>query len=73
MNFGCNTLFYQGILHKNYRKMTIKWLFSYNSFVKVSLYHDALIMGSIPMDTKHSIIKGWTVLISVIENFYEIW
>ena len=28
-------LFYKGtILQKNYRKMTIKWSFSYNSFVK---------------------------------------
>ena len=26
--------FYHGILQRNYRKMTIKWSFSYNSFVK---------------------------------------
>ena len=26
--------FYHGILQRNYRKMTIKWSFSYNFFVK---------------------------------------
>ena len=29
--------FYHGTLQMNYRKMTIKWSFSYNSFVKLSL------------------------------------
>ena len=28
-----------GILQRNYRKMTIKWSFSYNSIVKLSLYN----------------------------------
>ena len=27
------------ILQRNYRKMTIKWSFSYSSFVKLSLYN----------------------------------
>ena len=31
--------FYHGILQKNCRKMIIKWSFSYNSFVKLSLYN----------------------------------
>ena len=30
--------FYHGILQKNYRKMTIKWSFSYNSFVELSFF-----------------------------------
>ena len=30
--------FHHGHLQRNYRKMTIKWSFSYNSFVKLSLY-----------------------------------
>ena len=30
---------YPGIFQKNYRKMTIKWSFSENSFVKLSLYN----------------------------------
>ena len=29
-------LFCHGILQRNYRKMTILWSFSYNSFVKLS-------------------------------------
>ena len=31
--------FYHGILQKNARKMTIKWSFSYNSFIKLPLYN----------------------------------
>ena len=31
--------FYHGILQRNYRKMTITWSFSYNSFVKLYLYN----------------------------------
>ena len=47
-----------GILQRNYRKMTIKWSFSYNSFVKVYLYQqDSLITWSISMDPKQSVIK----------------
>ena len=52
-------IFYHGILQRNYRKMTFNWSFSYNCFVKiVPLYHTSLIKPSIPMDSKHSIIKG---------------
>ena len=52
-------IFYHGILQRNYRKMTIKWSFSYNSFVKFPLYkHDSLVTLSIPMDPKYSVIKG---------------
>ena len=40
-----------------YMKMTNSWSFSYNSFVKLSLYNTAH-LESIPMDSKHSIIKG---------------
>ena len=36
--------FYNGILQRNYRKMTIEWSFSYNSFVKLFLYN--LIQGA---------------------------
>ena len=53
--------FYCEILQRNYREMTIKWSFSYNSFVKLSLYikiHSLVITQSIPMDPKHSLIKG---------------
>ena len=32
-------IFFQRILQRNYRKMTIKWSFSYYSFVKLSLYN----------------------------------
>ena len=46
--------FYRGILQRNYRKMTIKWSFSYNSFVKLSLD----VSQSILMAPKHNIIKG---------------
>ena len=49
---------YYGILQRNSRKMTIKWSFSYNSFVKLSLYikkKNSFITGSISMDTKHSV------------------
>ena len=28
--------FYHGFLQRNYRKMTMKWSFPYNSFVKLS-------------------------------------
>ena len=31
--------FCHGILQRSYRKMTIKWSFSYNSFVNISLYN----------------------------------
>ena len=31
--------FYHGILQMNYRKMIIKWSFSYNILVKLSLYN----------------------------------
>ena len=31
--------FYHGILQMNYRKMTIKWSFSYNFFVKIVPFH----------------------------------
>ena len=35
MNCVINEMCYEGtILQRNYRKMTIKWSFSYNSFVK---------------------------------------
>ena len=37
--------------------MTMKWSFSYNSFVKLSLY-ELLIIQPIPMDARHSFIKG---------------
>ena len=30
---------YDGILQRNYRKMTIQWSFSYNMFLKLSLYN----------------------------------
>ena len=48
--------FYHGILQRNYRKMTIKWSFSY-SFVKLSLYNK-IDLQPIPKDLKHSAIKG---------------
>ena len=53
-------IFYHGILQRKYWKMTISWSFSYNSFVKLSLFNmvHKFITGSIPMDLKHSIIKG---------------
>ena len=45
---------YKGtILQRNYRKMTIKWSFSYNSFVKFhgtkicELQHDCVISNSV--------------------------
>ena len=42
---------YKGtILQKNYRKMTIKWSFSYNSFVKFQNWepqHDPVISSSV--------------------------
>ena len=47
--------FYHGILQRDYRKMTIKWSFSYNSFLKLSLYYWR---QSVLIDPKHSIIKG---------------
>ena len=31
--------FYHGILQNDYRKMTMKWSFSYNPFVTLSLYN----------------------------------
>ena len=31
-------IFHHGILQRNYWKMTMEWSFSYNSFVKLSLY-----------------------------------
>ena len=41
--------FYHGILQRNYRKMTMKWSFSYYSFIKLSLYlHNSLITQTIP-------------------------
>ena len=36
-------VFYHGILQRNYRKMTIIWSFSYNSFVKLLLYNTVLL------------------------------
>ena len=48
-------LFYHGILLRNYRKMTIKWSFSYNSFVKLSV---DLIEWPTRMDPKYSLRKG---------------
>ena len=46
-------LFIHVIFQRSYRKMTIKWSFSYKSFVKiVLLYHDSFIMQSITMDPK---------------------
>ena len=38
----------------------MKWSLSYKSIVKFSLYnsYDSLITPSIPMDPKHSIVKG---------------
>ena len=55
ITWSCGSqIFYHGILQRNHRKMTIKWSFSYNSFVK----HDSLTAQSIPMDPKQSIIKG---------------
>ena len=50
--------FYHGILPRDYRKMTIKRSFSYNSFVKLSLYNMIHLTRSIPMDPKYSVIKG---------------
>ena len=36
----CGSQFvYREILRRNYRKVTTKWSFSYNSFVKLSLYN----------------------------------
>ena len=35
----------------------VEWSFSYNSFVKLSLYN-SLITLSIPIDAKHSVLKG---------------
>ena len=46
------------MLQRDYRNMTKKWSFFNNSFVKVPLYHNSLLTRTIPMDTKHSIIKG---------------
>ena len=37
-----------------YRKMTMKWLFSFSFFVKLSLSN---MVHSIPLDPKHSIMK----------------
>ena len=37
--------------------MTMKWAFSYNIFLKLSLYNITLITLSIHMDSKHSVIK----------------
>ena len=34
---SCNS--FHGILQRNYRKMTIEWSFSYNSFVKLPFYN----------------------------------
>ena len=36
---GSHIIFYLGFLQSNYRKMTMEWSFSYNSFVKLSLYN----------------------------------
>ena len=51
---------YHAILQRDYRKMTIKWSFSYYSFVKLPPFkkHDSLITRSIHMDPKYSVIKG---------------
>ena len=50
-SFCCpHIFFYLGILQRNYRKMTMKRSFSYNSFVKLSLKHDSLISGFLLMD-----------------------
>ena len=43
-NYFFTMEFYTGIIgklpfHRNYRKMTMKWSFSYNSGVKLSLYN----------------------------------
>ena len=34
-----HNFFYHEILQRSYRKMTMKWSFSYKSFVKLSLYN----------------------------------
>ena len=54
-HFVAPELLYHRILQRNYRKMTIAWSFSYNSFVKLSIYN---VIQFIPMDPKHSVIKG---------------
>ena len=36
---GSQFSFFHGILQRKYRKMTIRWSFSYYSFVKLSLYN----------------------------------
>ena len=46
------------MLQRDYRKMTKKWSFFNSSFVKVPLYHSSLLTHIIPMDPKHSIMKG---------------
>ena len=38
--------------------MTIKWSFSYNPFVKLSLYNTIHLNKYIPKYPKHSVIKG---------------
>ena len=42
--------FYKGIIGK----MTMEWSFSFNSFVKLSLFKNV----HFPMDPKHHVIKG---------------
>ena len=56
---GSQLFLYHCILQRNYWKMTIKWSFSYKSFVKLSLYleHSSLITLSIPIGPKYRVIN----------------
>ena len=52
-------LFYHKILQRNYRKMTKKWSFFHNSFVKFRFITQFIYtQGPFLWTTKHSVIKG---------------
>ena len=53
--------FYHGILQRNYGKMTMKWSFSYNYFVKLSLYYRIHLNTVYPFGPKTQCYKGTTV------------
>ena len=56
--------FYHGILRNNYRKITMKWSFSYNFFVKVSIYNTTHLTGSNSIDPKHALLRDCTEILS---------
>ena len=61
-------IFYHGILQRNYRKMTMEWSFSYNSFVKLSLYNNSPITQSNLMDPSLSQYKRDRIVFSNIRT-----